>query len=100
CRGSEQIRALEGTVGIRQPLEVCLDDRLEESERLLEGLRGDRAMARRFPGDEELLEDLVEELSPLARAQPGVLVALLFKSKHVAGEILEWTVEIPLDVAD
>ena len=54
----------------------------------------------RCPGDEELLEDLVQELSALARAQAGVFVPLLVEAEHVAREVLERAIQVALDMAD
>src|SRR4029453_3028486 len=57
-------------------------------------------MTCRVPRDEELLEDVVQELSPLARTEASLFVPFFVEAEHVAREVLERAVEIPLDVAD
>src|SRR5204863_5546878 len=98
CR-PEKVCPLQRPIRVGELLEAGLDDALKQSERLLKRVRPDRAMSRGLPGYEEPLEDVVEELSTLARVETSLLIALLLEPQDVTREVLEWTIQVPLDVA-
>ena len=60
----------------------------------------DRAAAGVAPRIEERFEHPVQQLAALERRQPGFVLALLLELQHLAGEVLERALEIPLDAAD